>query len=109
MTAPRIALLVLGIIAVTDWLLGPRLTLIGFLVAGPAIAVLSLQPRPTGGVSAVAVALAVALGAADEIFLTREHATSIGAVVVVGLTSTAVVAVIGPHIRKAVAEGEVSA
>ena len=100
MTAPRIALLVLGIIAVTDWLFGPRLILIGLLVAGPAIAALCLRPRPTGAVSAVAVALAVALGAADEIWLTREHATWIGAVIVVGITNTALVAVIGPHIRK---------
>ena len=100
MTAPRIALLALGIIAVTDWLLGPRLTLIGLLVAGPAIAALCLRPRPTGAVSTVAVALAVALGAADDIWLTREHATWIGAVVVVGITNTALVAVIGPHIRK---------
>ena len=100
MTAPRIALVALGIIAVTDWLLGPRLTLIGLLVAGPAIAALCLRPRPTGAVSAVAVALAVALGAADEIWLTLEHATWIGAVVVVGITNTALVAVIGPHIRK---------
>ena len=100
MTAPRIALLVLGIIAVTDWLLGPRLILIGLLVAGPAIAVLCLRPQPTGAVSVSAVALAVALGAADEIWLTCEHATWIGAVVVVGITNTALVAVIGPHIRK---------
>jgi hypothetical protein len=100
MTAPVIALVVLGSIVVTDWLLGPRLILIGLLVAGPAIAALCLRPRPTASVGALAVALAIALGVADDIWLTSEHATWIGAVAVVAITNTAVVAVIGPRIRR---------
>jgi hypothetical protein len=99
MTAPIVAALVVMVVASMDALLGARLILIGLLVAGPAVAALSLQPRPTAALSATCVVLAVALGAPDRIWLTREHLMWIGAVAVVGLANTAVVAVVAPRLR----------
>jgi hypothetical protein len=87
------------VVASVDALLGSRLILIGLLVAGPAVAAVSLRPRPTAAISAMSVVLAIALGAPDHIWLTNEHFIWIGAVAVVSLANTALVAVIAPHLR----------
>jgi hypothetical protein len=99
MAAPPVAALVVVVVASVDALLGSRLILIGLLVAGPAVAAVSLRPRPTAAISAMSVVLAIALGAPDHIWLTNEHFIWIGAVAVVSLANTALVAVIAPHLR----------
>jgi hypothetical protein len=81
-------------IAVVDGLLGARLILTGLLVVGPVLAAVSGRPRATVVVSAAAIALAVALGAPDEIWMTAEHAIWIGVVSIVAIITVVVLAIV---------------
>jgi hypothetical protein len=99
-SSTSVALLWLAIVALSDALLGPRLILVGLLVGGPAFAAFAIRPRPVIGVGAIAIALSVALGAPDQMWLTAEHAIWIGAIAIVSLTNATVVAFVAPAIRR---------
>lgn len=94
-----VSLVLASVIGATDALLGERLVLIGCLALVPACAALSLRPRATLAVSACAVALAVPLGAPDNIWLTVEHLLWITAVALVGIANSAVVRLVAPRLR----------
>lgn len=96
----KVAVALMALVAIVDALLGAHLILIGLLVAGPIIGACSCRLRVTATTSVAAVALAVALGAPDHIWLTREHAVWIGAIGLVGLADSALIAVIAPNLRQ---------
>jgi len=94
----RTAFLALAAVGAVDALLGPRLVLIGFLVAGPCVAASSIRPGVTAGAGAAAVGLAVVLGLPDQIWGTPEHLIWVAAVAVVAATTTVAVAVVAPRL-----------
>jgi hypothetical protein len=99
-SSTSVALLSLGIVALLDALLGPRVILVGLLVVGPVLSAFACRLRPMVAVSAIAVALSVVLGAPDQIWLTTEHAVWIGAIAIVGIAATSVVAFAGPAMKR---------
>src|SRR5215212_159066 len=74
-------------IAVLDLALGTGVTLIGLLIAGPLIASMSAQIRATAGVAAYGVALAAALGPANDIAAGADHAARSAGVIAGGVLS----------------------
>ena len=69
-----------GVIALLDWALGGNAVLISFLATGPLIAAAFGRPRTALFVALWAVALAVVLGAADDMFGTTDHMIRVGVV-----------------------------
>jgi sigma-B regulation protein RsbU (phosphoserine phosphatase) len=68
-----IALLVTTVVGVLDlWATGSAV-LLGFLIAGPLLAAVSLDARRTAAVAAYAAVLAILLGVPDGIFGTLDH------------------------------------
>jgi serine phosphatase RsbU (regulator of sigma subunit) len=68
-----VALLVTTVVAILDlWAVGSAV-LLGFLIAGPLLAAVSLDARRTAAVAVLAVVLAVLLGIPDGIFGTLDH------------------------------------
>jgi diguanylate cyclase (GGDEF)-like protein/PAS domain S-box-containing protein len=61
-------------LAVLDLALGPDVTLIGLLVAGPLVASMSAQLRGTAWVSLYGFAVAAGLGAPNDIWASADHA-----------------------------------
>jgi serine phosphatase RsbU (regulator of sigma subunit) len=72
-----------ALIAVADVLLGSNVVLIAFLATGPLVAAARGKPFTATLVGAVAVALALPLGAADQIFGSPDHLVRIAVVAVV--------------------------
>jgi phosphoserine phosphatase RsbU/P len=68
-----VALLVTTVVAVLDLWSAASAVLLGFLIAGPLLAAVSLDARRTAAVAAYATALAVLLGVPDGIFGTADH------------------------------------
>jgi phosphoserine phosphatase RsbU/P len=68
-----VALLVTTVVAVLDLWSASSAVLLGFLIAGPLLAAVSLDARRTAAVAAYATALAVLLGVPDGIFGTADH------------------------------------
>lgn len=99
-TLTRASVLVLTVVGVADVLTGRHLVLIGLLVAGPVIAAPSGRLRATAGASAIAVVLAVVLGAPDRIWLTAEHVVWIAAVGLVGIITTTLIAILGTESQR---------
>ena len=60
-----------------DLISGPDVVLIGLLSAGPLVAGLRTAPRWTAAVGALAVALAIVLGPANEVLGTLDHAARV--------------------------------
>ncbi|MDX6697346.1 MAG: hypothetical protein QOE65_743 [Solirubrobacteraceae bacterium] len=65
-------------VAALDAAVGGPLVLITLLSAGPLVASMRLGPLPTAVVAAYALALGVALGAADHNFATGDHVLRVG-------------------------------
>jgi phosphoserine phosphatase RsbU/P len=68
-----VALLATTGVAILDLWSGGSVVLMGFLIAGPLLAAVSLDARRTALVAAYAAALAVLLGVPDGIFGTLDH------------------------------------
>jgi hypothetical protein len=90
----HLALALSSLIAATDAVLGPRVILIGLLVAGPCCAVLTGRWALTAAASAWAIALAILLGFPDDIWGTTTHLTFLAAVTIVAIASTSSAAVL---------------
>ncbi len=86
-------LIVTGAVAVVDAIAG-RLILIGLLVVGPCLAVLTRQARTTAIVGGWAVVLAVVLGGPDHIWGTSTLAYYAGSVALVSGASTGMAALL---------------
>ena len=84
-----------AIVAAVDSATGHRLILIGLLICGPCIALLTGRWLPTAVTGCWACALAVILGVPDQIWLTGTHLAFIAAVTVVAATAVASSAFIG--------------
>jgi hypothetical protein len=82
-------------IAAVDAATGPHVVLIGLLIIGPCIALLTGQWLPTTLSGVTACGLAVVLGVPDGIWATATHIAFVTAVAAVALTATAGSAVIG--------------
>lgn len=96
-TVSRIWLVGLGMtvfVAATDAALGSRIVLIGLLVVGPCIVLLTGRWIPTGLTGVLAAGLAVALGIPDGIWGTTTHLAFLAAVVAVAVATTAAAAAI---------------
>jgi PAS domain S-box-containing protein len=81
------ALAGLFLIAVLDGFTGNSWILIELLAIPPLVAAVGSGTVRTGAVAALSAVAAVALGASDDMFLSREHLITILAVVTVGLTA----------------------
>jgi hypothetical protein len=81
-------------VAVIDAVLGPRLILIGLLIAGPCCALLTGRWIPTGLAGAWVIGLAVVLGLPDGIWGTRTHLAFLAAVTAVAMVSILAAALI---------------
>jgi hypothetical protein len=90
----RLALAISSLIAATDAILGPRVILIGLLIAGPCCALLTGRWARTAAAGAWAIGLAVLLGLPDGIWGTSTHLVFLAAVVIVAVISTSSAAVI---------------
>ncbi len=103
-TVNRIWLAGLGMtmfVAATDAVLGSRVVLIGLLIVGPCIVLLTGRWIPTGLTGVMAAGLAVALGIPDGIWGTTTHLAFLAAVVAVALATTvAAVAITLMHPRR---------
>jgi cation:H+ antiporter len=84
-----------AVIAAIDAATGHHLILIGLLVMGPCIALLTAKWLPTTLAGAWACGLAVLLGLPDGIWATATHIAFITAVAIVSMTAAASSAVIG--------------
>jgi phosphoserine phosphatase RsbU/P len=83
-----VALLVTTVVALLDlWAVGSAV-LLGFLIAGPLLAAVSLDARRTAAVAAYAAVLAILLGIPDGIFGTLDHVTRCLVVATVGVFCT---------------------
>jgi len=87
-------MVVSSLVAGVDALLGPRLVLIGLLIAGPSCTLLSRRLKPTLASGAWAVALAVVLGIPDGIWASYEHLAFVSAVVVSAAVNVSVARVL---------------
>jgi PAS domain S-box-containing protein len=76
------ALALTALVALADLLLADATELVPLLVAGPLLAAWLTGPRETGGAGAVAVAVAVLVGAIDDTFLSSRHVVGVLAVLV---------------------------
>ena len=76
--------------AVADAALGARAVLVELMLVGPVICALGASPRETALVSALALVLAIPLGAASDAFGSAEHVTSVAALAVVGVLAVAI-------------------
>ncbi len=99
-TFPRAGFAVASVIAVGDALAGERVVLIGLLVAGSALAAISVQPRATAAVALWCLALAIALGKPDGIWLTLELAVWVSVVALVGITNTVITGIVARRITR---------
>jgi hypothetical protein len=81
-------------IAVIDAVLGHRVILIGLLIAGPCLVLLTGRWVPTGLTGLWVIGLAVVLGVPDGIWGTGTHLVFLAAVAAVALVSTLAAAVI---------------
>ncbi|HEY1616448.1 MAG TPA: hypothetical protein VGG25_02460 [Streptosporangiaceae bacterium] len=81
-------------IAVIDAMLGHRVILIGLLIAGPCLVLLTGRWVPTGLTGLWVIGLAVVLGVPDGIWGTGTHLVFLAAVAAVALVSTLAAAVI---------------
>lgn len=81
-------------IAVIDAVLGHRVILIGLLIAGPCLVLLTGRWVPTGLTGLWVIGLAVVLGVPDGIWGTGTHLAFLAAVAAVALVSTLAAAVI---------------
>ena len=84
------ALLVVAVIAVLDALLSTHAVLVELLAAGPLVAAVRSTPRETAIVGAVALAVSVPLGLANDMFTSLQHLVGmltvvVGSVLAVGL------------------------
>ena len=102
-TVSRIWLVGVGMtmfVAATDAVLGSRVVLIGLLIVGPCIVLLTGRWIPTGLTGLLAAGLAVALGIPDGIWGTTTHLVFLAAVVAVALATTLAAAAITLHPRR---------
>ena len=93
-----VSMICTGLIAAADAATGHHVVLIGLLIAGPCIALLSGTWVPTTVAGAWACGLAVVLGLPDGIWATATHIAFITAVAIVAIAAAAGSAVIG-HAR----------
>jgi cation:H+ antiporter len=96
-TVGRIWLVGLGMtlfVAATDAALGSHVVLIGLLIVGPCVVLLTGRWIPTGLTGVLAAGLAVALGIPDGIWGTTTHLDFLAAVVAVALATTVAAAAI---------------
>jgi hypothetical protein len=102
-TVSRIWLVGVGMtvfVAATDAVLGSRVVLIGLLIVGPCIVLLTGRWIPTGLTGLLAAGLAVVLGIPDGIWGTTTHLVFLAAVVAVTLATTLATAAITLHPRR---------
>jgi hypothetical protein len=93
----RLGLVLCAVIAACDAATGPRVILMGLLVAGPCCALLTGRWVATASMSAVAVGLGVVLGIPDQIFATFIQYAFVSALAVVGLTATTGAVILQRH------------
>jgi PAS domain S-box-containing protein len=74
-------------IALVDWAIADSAIVLGFLATAPVAAGALGRPRVAAAVALWAVALAIALGEADNIFGTADHAIRVAIVAAIGLMS----------------------
>ena len=89
-----LSMLLAALVAAVDAAAGHRLVLIGLLIAGPCIALLTGRWLPTALTGAWACGLAVLLGVPDGIWATAAHLAFISAVAGVAAVATAAAALI---------------
>ena len=90
----RLSLILCCVVAACDAASGPRLILIGLLIAGPCCALLTARWALTAAASGFAVVLGVVLGVPDQIFATITQYAFLAAVATVGTTATVGAAVL---------------
>jgi cation:H+ antiporter len=89
-----LSMLLAALVAAVDAAAGPRLVLIGLLIAGPCIALLTGRWLPTALTGVWVCGLAVLLGVPDGIWATAAHLAFISAVAAVAAVATAAAALI---------------
>jgi hypothetical protein len=89
-----LSILLAALVAAVDAAAGPRLVLIGLLIAGPCTALLTGRWLPTALTGAWACGLAVVLGVPDGIWATAVHLVFISTVASVAAVATAAAALI---------------
>jgi cation:H+ antiporter len=93
------SLLAVALAAAADAATGHRVVLIGLLVVGPCLALLSGRWLPTAATSGCACGLAVVLGWPDGIWATGTHLSFVAAIAVVAAVATGGAAMID-HARR---------
>lgn len=93
-----VSMITTAVIAATDAVTGHHVILIGLLIAGPCIALITGYWLPTTIAGGWSCGLAVVLGFPDGIWATTTHIAFVAAVAVVAIAAAAGSAVIG-HVR----------
>ena len=91
----RLSVVLCSAVAAVDAASGPHLILIGLLIAGPCIALLTARWALTAAATSYAIALGIALGVPDQIFATTTQYTLLATVAATGTAATIGAAFLG--------------
>ena len=91
----RLSVVLCSVVAAVDAASGPHLILIGLLIAGPCITLLTARWALTAAATSYAIALGTALGVPDQIFATTTQYALLAAVAVAGAAATIGAALLG--------------